>query len=78
VGIKVALIRELSMLSLGSAGVARELFWAEHLDPARMAVCTCLMLGPAAVWVFARPSSPERPQSEPGSRSPASRSRSRR
>lgn len=49
----VALLRDLVMLALGSAGMTRELFFIVEPDMRRVWVCIGLLLGPAAlnsVW----------------------------
>jgi hypothetical protein len=53
VKLTVALLRDLVMLALGSAGMTRELFFAGELDMRRIWLCIGLLLGPAAlnsVW----------------------------
>lgn len=49
----VALLRDLVMLALGSAGMTRELFFTAELDMRRIWLCIGMLLGPAAlnsVW----------------------------
>lgn len=74
--IRVPLLRELVMLGLGTAGMARELFLEPRPDLVRVGICIPLMLGPAAVWVWLRARTPERSPSSlsSGSRSPSRRS----
>jgi hypothetical protein len=75
VRISIPLLRELTMLGLGSAGMARELFWVpvKDMSMARVTVCMLLMMGPALVWVWWRARLPANTPS--GSDSPSSASR---
>jgi hypothetical protein len=53
VRLSVALLRDLVMLVLGSAGMTRELFFTVEPNMVRVWVCIGLLLGPAAlnsVW----------------------------
>ena len=76
--LSVAVLRDLVMLALGSAGMARELFFAPELDMRRVGLCIGLLLGPAALHSLWRARQPL-PDSIPtgGSLSPP-RSSSRR
>lgn len=47
--LSVAVLRDLVMLALGSAGMAQELFIADELDMRRIWLCIALLLGPAAL-----------------------------
>jgi len=78
VKIRVPLLRELSMLAVGNAGMVRELFWVAPADFSltRVTICAVLILGPTATWAWARARLPDPPASSRpgrGSRSPASR-----
>lgn len=77
--LSVAVLRDLVMLALGSAGMGRELFFTADLDMRRVGLCIGLLLGPAAlnsVW-RRQPLLPEPTPTDGASRS-SSRSSSRR
>jgi hypothetical protein len=76
VKIRVPLLRELTMLALGSAGVARELFWVPtaSFSLLRFGICLALMLGPAAVTLWLRGRTPDMNDSDTPLRSSESRS----
>lgn len=73
--LKVPLLREMAMLALGSAGMARELFWVPPADLSlvRVGICMVLMIGPAAVMIWLRARTPASNDTEPSSPSSASR-----
>lgn len=59
--LSVAVLRDLVMLALGSAGMARELFFAPpqaDLDMRRVGLCIGLMLGPAVLHTLWRARQP--------------------
>lgn len=65
------------MLALGSAGMARELFWVpgRELSLVRMGVCLLLILGPTVTWAWLRariPPEQSSPSPVPSSRLPGS------
>lgn len=75
--ITIGRLRDYAMLSLGTAGMARELFVVPEPNLVRVTVCVGLLLGPAAMlsWWSARttppPSAPPSPPLESSSRSPS-------
>jgi hypothetical protein len=70
VKLSVAVLRDLVMLALGSAGMARELFFApQDLDMRRVGLCIGLLLGPAALHSLWRARQPL-PDSTPTGGSP--------
>jgi hypothetical protein len=75
VKIRVPLLRELSMLTIGSLGMARELFWVPpgDLSLVRVGICMVLMLGPAVALLWLRGKTPAT-DSESSSPSPVSHS----
>jgi hypothetical protein len=76
VRLKVPLLREMAMLTIGSVGMARELFWVPPADLSlvRVGICMVLMIGPAAVMIWLRGRAPVSTDTEPSSPSSASRS----
>jgi hypothetical protein len=50
VRLKIPLVRELAMLSIGSVGMGRELFWVPPADLSlvRVGLCMVLMIGPVS------------------------------
>jgi hypothetical protein len=74
----VPVLRDLVMLALGSAGMARELFFVDKPDMLRVSLAIGMLLGPAALnSLWRRPPFPGEPTSTDVSPSP-SRSPSRR
>ena len=76
--LSVAVLRDLVMLALGSAGMTRELFFAPELDMRRVGLCIGLLLGPAALHSLWRARQPPPELTPTGSSPPSSRSPSRR
>lgn len=74
--LRVPLLRELSMLAIGSGGMFRELFLLPPKDMSlvRVGICIVLMLGPtvALVWVRGRLTSIGSEPSSPSSASSSS------
>jgi hypothetical protein len=58
VRLSVALLRDVVMLVLGSAGMAQEMFIAPELDMGRVSLCLALLLGPAGVHTLLRMRNP--------------------
>jgi hypothetical protein len=75
VRLRVPLLRELAMLTLGSVGMARELFWVPpaELNLVRVGICMVLMIGPAAAMLWLRGKASVSNDGEPSSPSSASR-----
>jgi hypothetical protein len=64
------------MLSIGSVGMGRELFWVPPADLSlvRVGICMVLMIGPAAAMLWLRGRVPASTDGEQSSPSPVSRS----
>lgn len=77
--IRMPLVRELSMLAIGAAGMFRELFLLppKDLSLVRVGICLTLMMGPAIVLVWLRAKTPELSGQEQSSPSSGSSSSSR-
>jgi hypothetical protein len=65
----------MSMLIIGSVGMARELFWVPPADLSlvRVGICMVLMIGPAAAMLWLRGRVSASTDTEPSSPSSASR-----